>query len=197
MSNAVCALLWREVIEQLTDPFPEGIPRSFCGFAQESLELGKDHLDGVEVRGIWRQVDELGVARLDGLANAFDFVGRQVVDHDHVPIGQGRRQHLLDIDEEGFAIHRAIENEGRDKAIKAQSGGEGGGLPMAEGCLADQPLSLSASATNADHLGRGPGLVHEDQLLGIKPRLASFEALPGRRDVGPILFGRVQCFFYS
>jgi hypothetical protein len=118
-----------------------------------------------------------------------------VVDHDHVAFEQARGQHLLDINEEGFPIHRSIENKGRDKAINAQSGGERGGLPMAKGRLADQSLSFSASTTDADHLGRGSGLINEDQLPGIKPCLAGLEALPGLGDVGPILFGCVQRFF--
>jgi hypothetical protein len=66
---------------------------------------------------------------------------------------------------------------------------------MAKGRLADQSLSFSASTTDADHLGRGPGLINEDQLPGIKPCLAGLEALPGLGDVGPILFGCVQRFF--
>jgi hypothetical protein len=195
VSEAVGAFLGCEGIEQLSNSVPEGIPGSLCGLAQESLELGEDHLDGIEIRRIGRQVDELGAPRLDGLANAFDFVGWQVVDHDHVAFGQAWGQHLLDISEEGLPIHWSIENQGRDKAIKAQSGSEGGSLPMAEGRLADQSLSLTASTTDADHLGRGPGLVDEDQLAGIKPCLAGFEALPGLGDVGPILLGRVQRFF--
>jgi hypothetical protein len=103
-------------------------------------------------------------------------------------------QHLLDIDEEGFPVHH-IEDKGRDKAINAQSGGERGGLPMAKGRLANQSLSFAASTTDADHLGRGSGLINEDQFPGIKFCLAGLEALPGLGDVGPILFGCVQGFF--
>jgi hypothetical protein len=120
--------------------------------------------------------------------------GGQIVDHDHVALGQGWNQHFLDVDEEGLAVHRPIQDEGRDKPIKAQSDGEGRGLPMAEGRLADQPLSLCASPANANHLGRDSGLVDEHQLAGIKSCLTGLEALPGIGHVGTILFGRVQCF---
>jgi hypothetical protein len=66
---------------------------------------------------------------------------------------------------------------------------------MAKRCFAHQSLSFSASITDADHLGRGSGLINEDQLPGIKPCLTRLEALPGLGDVGPILFGCVQRFF--
>ena len=63
------------------------------------------------------------------------------------------------------------------------------------GLLADQPLAARAAAPGADHLGVGPGLVDEDQALGVKLALGG---LPGEAALGhvrPILLGGVQSFF--
>ena len=66
---------------------------------------------------------------------------------------------------------------------------------MAPGLLADQTLAAAASATGADHLGVGPGLVDEHQPRRIKSGLAGLPALARLCHVGPVLFGRVQGFF--
>ncbi len=82
---------------------------------------------------------------------------------------------MLDIDQEGFAVHRPIQDEGCDQPVAAQAGRERGGLPMPEGRLADQPLAAAATPVGADHLGRGSGLVDEDQPGRIKERWRAFQ----------------------
>jgi len=61
--------------------------------------------------------------------------------------------------------------------------------------LADEPLAPATSSVDADHLGVGARLVDERQLGGVKARLACLPALARQGYVGPVLFGRVQCFF--
>ena len=64
---------------------------------------------------------------------------------------------------------------------------------MAVRNFARQPLA--ATPAQPRHVGRSPGLIDEDELARIKPRLL---LLPGRAchaDVGAILFGGVQTFF--
>ena len=165
------------------------------GLAQQSLEFGECHLDRIEIRRIGRQVEKDRAPGLDRGADALDLVGGQVVDHDDVALRQARSQHFLNIDQEGFAVHRSIQHPRRDQAVAAQSGRKGGGLPMPEGRLADQPLATTAAPVGADHLGRGSGLVDEHQACRIKQRLGGLPALTRFGYVGPILLGGVQSFF--
>lgn len=79
MSEAVCAFLGCEGVEQLADPVPEAVPGALGGLAQERLEFGEDHFDGIEVRGVRRQVNEPGADGLDQLAPARNLVGGQIV----------------------------------------------------------------------------------------------------------------------
>ena len=52
----------------------------------------------------------------DGLADAGDLVGRQIVHDDDIARPQGRRQHLFAPGEEDLAIHRPVEQHRRDEA---------------------------------------------------------------------------------
>ena len=52
---------------------------------------------------------------------------------DDVPFRQFRHQDLFDIGAEGIAVHGPVQHHRRDHPAKAQSGGEGGGLPMTGG----------------------------------------------------------------
>ena len=122
-------------------------------------------------------------------------MGRKIV-HDHdVARLEGWNQHLFDIGQEGLTIHRPVQHPCGGEAVAAQSGGEGGGFPVAEGSLADQSLAGGAAAPGADHLGIGASLVDEHQLARIKAGLAGLPFLSRLGDVGPVLFGRVQSFF--
>jgi hypothetical protein len=195
VSEVVGAFVWGEGIEDVTDGIPEQSPRSRCGLARQRLELGKRELDWVEVARIGRQVKKQGSAGCDGGAYSLDLMGRQIVDHDDVAGRQVRRQHGLDIDQEGLSVHRPVENPGRDEPVAAQGGGESGGLPMSPRRLADQPKAASAPSMGAYQLGRGSSLVDEDQPLDDKPQLFGRPALPCFGHVGTFLFGGVQRFF--
>ena len=73
---------------------------------------------------------------------------------------------------------------------QAQPGGEGRGLPMAVGnggAAAHPPLG---AAPQASHLGRGAGLVDEDQLLGIEVGLGVEPGLAAQRHIRPLLLVR-------
>ena len=56
-------------------------------------------------------------------------------------------------------------------------------------------LTLGAVAMAARHVGRGPGLVDEDEALGFEVDLLLEPASPAAQDVGPVLFDRVAGLF--
>jgi len=88
-------------------PKPKG-----SGLSQESLQLGEDLLDGVQVWAVGRQEDQVRAGFSDGLADGLSPVAAEVV-HDHHIAGMERGdEHLLDVGPEPRAIDRAVEDEG-------------------------------------------------------------------------------------
>ena len=55
-----------------------------------------------------------------------------------------------------------------------------------------QPFAAWGSAIAAGHVGRCPGLVDKDELIGIEIELAVEPVLAPLQDVGTILLGRVE-----
>src|SRR5215213_8081955 len=58
-----------------------------------------------------------------------------------------------------------------------------------------QPQTACAPAIAPRHVRGGPGLVDEDQVLGIESGLAADEHAPGLGDIRAVLLGRVQGLF--
>ena len=64
-----------------------------------------------------------------------------------------------------------------------------------DGCA--QPFAFWRASVAARHVGGGPGLVDEDQLLRIEIELAFEPDLATLQDVGALLLGRVRGLFLS
>jgi hypothetical protein len=97
--------------------------------------------------------------------------------------------------EKADAVDRSVDDAGRLDPVATQGGQKGQRAPAAVRHLGDQPGAASATPMAAGHIGLGPGLVDEDQALGVKPALVlpPPDASPG--DVGTVLFAGVQAFF--
>ena len=110
---------------------------------------------------------------------------------------QRRDQHLLDIGQEGLAGHRTIEHHRRAETVAPQCGDEGGGLPVTERRLGQQPPAARGAAVEPGHLGAGAGLVDEDELVGIDKGLRRPpDAAPGG-DVRTVLLGGAERLFLN
>ena len=166
-----------------------------CGFAEQRLELGEGLLDRVEVGTVGRQAAQRGASRFDGVPHAGALVSRKVVHHDDVAGRQCRHENLLDIGQEGWAVHGAVEHHGGCHAGEPQAGREGGRLPMSMRDGRPAAFAAPRPATQSGHLGRGPRLVDEDQLLGIKLELIIEPGLTRVPDVLALLLGRMSGFF--
>jgi hypothetical protein len=59
----------------------------------------------------------------------------------------------------------------------------------------EEPFAARAASTQPGHGGRRPGLVDEDELARIKPRLLLLPVRACRANVFAVLFGCVQAFF--
>ena len=66
---------------------------------------------------------------------------------------------------------------------------------MAMGDGRPAPLTASGPAAQAGHLGRGPGLVDKDELLGVEIGLGLEPGQPAGGNVRPLLFGGMRGFF--
>lgn len=138
---------------------------------------------------------QLGTCGLDRDAHRFRFVGRQIVHHDNVARLERWNEHLLDIGQERIAAHRAIERHRRCHACHAQRTREGRRLPMPVRDRRHAPLAARCASVHPRHLGRGTGLVDEDQPFGIEISLPGDPNAAQRGDVGPVLLGCVRRFF--
>jgi hypothetical protein len=60
---------------------------------------------------------------------------------------------------------------------------------------ADRPLAAWGRGMRADHIGLDPGLVDEDEMLGVQTCLVVAPCRPCGRDVQPVLLGGVEGVF--
>src|SRR3954451_21365574 len=79
MNDVVLAFGRGKVVELGADCLPESILSSCSRFPEQSLELGKELLDRVEIRGIGREVKHAGPCRPDRLLDPGDLVNSQVI----------------------------------------------------------------------------------------------------------------------
>ena len=117
------------------------------------------------------------------------------VHDDDVALAQFGNKDALDIGLEGVAIDRAVEHKGRDHAARGQAGDESRRFPVAVRDADTQAFAAAAAAVSASHVGRSPGLIDEDQAVGIEIKLAFEPGLAPLQDVGAVLLGRVSGLF--
>ena len=133
VNEVVGALGWREEVEELADLSPGGFDVTGLGLSDEMFELGEHLFDGIEVGAVGRQEDEVGAfGSYDG-ASGVAFVAAEVVQDDDIARRESRGENLLDVEEEDFAVDRAIDHPRRINPVVAQRGDESQGLPMAVG----------------------------------------------------------------
>jgi hypothetical protein len=106
------------------------------------------------------------------------------------------RQRLLDIGPEHFTVHRSVEHEGRDHSIVTQAGDNAHRLSVAVRYAADQPLATPTASAQLHHLGRDRGFVEEHQPGRLELALLAAPAPTRPRNVGPLLLGGTQAFFW-
>jgi len=159
--------------------------------------LGKELLDRVEIGRVFGQEDQPGTGAAQSMTHGFGLMRAEIV-HDHeVAPGQGRDEHLFDVDEKAFAVDRPVEQPRCLDPVTAQRGEEGHRIPMAERCDARQAGAAWRPAPQRRHVRLGPGFVDEDQPGGIdaRPELQPLRA--AARDIGPgALAGNQRLFLY-
>jgi hypothetical protein len=92
---------------------------------------------------------------------------------------------------ETLAVYRAVEHIGHTDPGRSQSGDQGGQLPVSLWDGGSQPQTARTPAIAPRHVRGGPGLVDEDQAVGVERRLAADEHAPSLGDIRAVLLGRV------
>ena len=92
-------------------------------------------------------------------------------------------------------MHGAVEHHGRGHALQPKRADEGGGLPVTMGHRGTAPLAAPCPAIAPRHLGRGAGLVDEDQPLRDQVRLGVEPGVAPAHNVRALLLAGVCVFF--
>ena len=135
------------------------------------LDLRERHLDGIEVRAVWRQEHQAGTGCFNGEAHRWNLVGGQVVHDDDIPGPQGRDQNLFDIGEEGGTSHGAVQRHGRGDAGQPEAANEGCRFRMTMRHWRATPLAPRGPAIHPGHLGRCAAFINKDKLFRVEIRL--------------------------
>jgi hypothetical protein len=163
--------------------------------AQESFEFAVGHLDRVKVGGILGQIAK-GCARgLDRLANARDFVGSKIIDHDDIVSLQCWNETMFDIGKKHLSGHRSIEHHRCHHLVVTKRRDESDGLPSPLRHIINHPLAAWSAAVEPHHVGTDRRLVDKDQMGGVKQALLSDPAPACPSHVRPLPFGCPQAFF--
>jgi len=110
---------------------------------------------------------------------------RQVIEDHHVPPAERRRQHLLDIRQEGRGVARAGDRQRGIDAIEPHGRDDRDRLPGARSRV-DDPLPPGGTPIRGRHRCGDPRLVHEDQALGVDRFDHLAERFPPHLDVGAV-----------
>lgn len=148
-----------------------GLFQSFLGarlgFAQKMLQFGERLLDGVEVRAVGRQENELATAGFDAFAHRVALVDLAVVQDDRLAGAQVGAKRPFKPTDKRLAVGGPLDG-GRSDNPLAPHGGEQGGVtaPVARGARAGA-FALARPPVEGMKRPVGPALVHENQV----PRL--------------------------
>ena len=150
--------------------------------------MGSSRANRVADKAPWRH-------RGDGLLDSFHFVAAEIVQDDDVSGLQCGAQELFDPGQEQFPIYGPVDHHGSSQLMMAQTGNEGGSLPIAEGAPIDASTALGGTAIATRHVGRGPGFINKYQLFDVHRGLRFTPCQPRCLYVLAILLADVQRFF--
>src|SRR6516164_3719880 len=113
MSEVVTAFCTRKCRYESTDPAAQITNGPLGKFSQIGFEFAERQLNWVEVWRVRRQILDSPTAGLDRLLHASNFVNPTVVHRNDVTGLEGRLQDLLDIGQECWPVHGALNNHRR------------------------------------------------------------------------------------
>jgi hypothetical protein len=160
-----------------------------------ALSLAKAFSMGLKSGLLGREVEKACAGGFDQLTHVRPLVAGQIVHDDDVALVQFRDEDLLDVSLESETVDGSVDDKRRDEAAQRQGSNEGRGFPMSVRNADPQALTARSATVTARHVGGGPGLVDEDQALGVEIELPFEPGLALLRDVGAALLGSVRGLF--
>ena len=94
------------------------------------------------------------------------------------------------------AVDGAVQHHRRHHAAQPQPRDQRGGLAVAVGEAHAQPRAARTAPMAAGHVGGGPGLIDEDQPLGVEVWLGVEPGAPLLQNVRAVLLDRVAGLFF-
>src|SRR5215470_18431838 len=141
MTKEIFAFLGAEIGNDATDAAQEARDRVFGRLAQMRLEFVKGHLDRIEVRGIFREINERRARCFDRLRDAGDLVYRQIVHKHDLAAPEGWDKALFDISEKHRPIHGSLNHKWCGHSALSQATYEGDCFPCSMRRVVDEPLT--------------------------------------------------------
>lgn len=119
----------------------------------------------------------------------------EIVHDNDVARLENRNQLLFDIGAKALAVDRSVEDTGCSQPILPQGPGECQRAPMAVRRKRSQTLAFWSPPPDGCHIGLDPGLIDEDQSVGIEVRLQGFPSLSSASNISTSLLKGEQRFF--
>ena len=163
--------------------------------AQASLYGMEGQLDRVKVKRILRQESEACTNTPESLLHTNDLVEGHIISHHNVSTLERRRQTLLNVSQECFAVHRPLNEHRSHDASLTQASDERYRLPVPHRRVRDQAFSARAPAVQAHHIGGDCRFVDKYEAGSIKPALLTDPASARASHVGALALFRPQAFF--
>src|SRR5260370_37438122 len=137
-----------------------------------------------------------GCARgLDRLADAHDFVGSKIIDHDDIVSLQCWHKTMFNVGKKHLSGHRSIEHHRCHHLVVTKRRDESDGLPSPLRHIINHSLATWSAAVEPHHVGTDCRLVDKDQMGGVKQALLSDPAPACPSHVRLLPFGCPQAFF--
>ena len=163
--------------------------------AEEGLQFTEGEFDRIEIGTVGREEPQVRPGLLNGRADRWLFVDREVVEHDDIARSQGGHQHLLDVGEETRTVDRAIEHGWRAQTLEAERGDDGVRFPVTAGCVIAEPRATRTPAVPTEEIGRDAAFIEKDVLPHIAERQPLAPAATLSDDIGAALLVGVYRFF--
>ena len=126
------------------------------------LELGKDLLDGVQVRAVGREEPQMRSGFSNCAADGCGFVTAKVVHHDNVAWRQRGHENPFDIGPECVAVDRSVDNPGSIDPVIAQGCDERRGVQYPKGAYPFSRAPRGPQPRKGGHVHLGPGFAGAD-----------------------------------
>lgn len=176
--------------ETVADGGPEFGDGAATSRPEQPFQLRKPEFNRIEVRTIGGQIPELRAGGFDSLPHPLNVMRRQVIHDDDVARAECGREDLVEVGEEGVAVHRPIQEARCGQAIDAQGADKRAGLPVLMGRVIVHATPARTASVATDQIRRRATFIKKHEAVGINRGGGRLPRAARGGDVGAVLFGR-------